>query len=94
MRLPPNGELLERARKLTKEEVDTVMWFCVACCGVSSWAQFAQLIMRCEREDATLEIIERWHECQHGKERDYRVVKSVQEKVFPLIQEYKYAQHR
>ncbi len=81
------------AKLLTKEEIDTVMWFCVSCCGVSSWAQFAQLIMRCEREDVTLDIIKDWHECQHGKVRDYAAIKAVQSAVYPLIQEYKYAQH-
>lgn len=78
------------ACRLTPSEVDTLMWFCVSCCGVSTWAKFAQLIMDCERNPSMLEIIERWHECQHGLQRDYRIVRSVQEKVFPIIEEYKY----
>jgi hypothetical protein len=93
MRLPPSGELMQRARMLTGEEIDTVMWFCVSCCGLSTWKAYAKLIMRCEREEETLSTIKDWHSCQHGKERDYQVIKYVQEKVFPIIQEYKYAKY-
>lgn len=91
MRLPATIKPDLPARMLTKEEVDALMWFCVSCCGVSTWAQFAQLIMRCEREPDTLETIMRWHECQHGDERNYQVIRSIQVKVLPIIEEYKYA---
>jgi hypothetical protein len=83
--------ILYKARMLTDEEIDIVMWFCVSCCDVSTWMNYAKLIMRCEREEKVLEIIKNWHACQHGKERDYQIVKHVQAQVFPIIQEYKYA---
>lgn len=82
-----------KARMLTAGEVDTIMWFCIHCCGVSTWGQFAQLIMRCERESETLELIKHWHACQHGAERDYARVRAVQIKVYPLIEEYKYVRN-
>jgi hypothetical protein len=84
---------MQRARMLTDEEIDTVMWFCVSCCGISTWKAYAKLIMRCEREEETLEIVTRWQKCQQGRERNYDVVKTTQEKVFPIIQEYKYAKY-
>lgn len=79
------------ARKLTEAEVDDVMWFCVSCCGVSTWAQFAQLIMHCERNPYSMNTIKSWRECQTGKQRDYAIVRVVQAEILPLIEEYKYA---